>query len=126
MDVHHRDTLQEFNPEVYQVILGFCIEKFEPNFSTLLDELKRVCHLTLVQINIFCKFKSSYDCNKFLTKFQVSLPSVQITLPINSVFGNLHYIVTIPENILIEGTNQVNLYHSDIISIIVKSISEVP
>ena len=61
-----------------------------------------------------------------MTNFQLPIPAVLITLPVNSVFENLHYVFTIPENIMIEGENKVNLSHSDIISLLVKSKSEMP
>ena len=50
--VYSCDTLQEVNPEVYQLRYGIFVEKCEPHCSTLLDELKHVCHLKLVQIDI--------------------------------------------------------------------------
>ena len=52
LDVHSCDTLQEVNPEVYQLRCRICVEKLEPHFSTLLDELNHLCHMTLVQIDI--------------------------------------------------------------------------
>ena len=124
--VYSCDTLQEVNTEVYQVRCGLCAEKFESYCSNLLDELKHVCHMTLVQIDIVWWFKSSYGYNKFVTNFQLPIPALQITLPVKSVFGNLHYVFTIPENMMIEGTNQNILSQYVIIYILVKSKSEVP
>ena len=126
VDVHSRDKLQEVNIKVYQVRRDLCVETFEPHLSTLLDELKRVCHLTILQIDIVWNFKLSYGHNKFATNFQLTIPAVQISFPVKSVFGSLHYVFTIPENILTKGTNQVKLYRSGIISLLVKSKSEGP
>ena len=103
--VYSCDTLQEVNPEVYQLRYGIFVEKCEPHCSTLLDELKHVCHLKLVQIDIVWIFKLYYGRNKFVTNLQLPFPTVQITLLVKSMFGNLHYVFTIPENMNIEGTN---------------------
>ena len=61
-----------------------------------------------------------------MTNLYLPIPAIRMTLSFKSLFGNLHYVFTIPENMLIEGTNQVNLSYSDIISLFVKSKSEVP
>ena len=92
VDVHSRYKLQDVNTEIYQVRCGLCVEKFESNCSTLLDELNHVCHMTLVRINIVCRFKSSYGHKNIVTNLQLPIPSVRITLTLKSVIWQIYTI----------------------------------
>ena len=53
--VQSHDRLQEVNPKFYQFECGLCVENFVPHCSTLIYELKCVCHLTLVKIDTYLR-----------------------------------------------------------------------